>query len=542
MVMRKPFLAVCLAVFLSFSGTVIADTITLTSSISSVTVFPDRAVVTRTLLLDLHPGSREIDIEGLPMALLEDSVRVSGKGDASVKIAGIELRKTFLKEGEDERVKAIEKELERLKDESVAIQGVVRGLESQKRFLESIKIKASEDITKDINLARVKVPEWQELLKFYLDNLVRIDGDKKERQKKLRELQERITALENELQGLRYAQPKGQRSAIVGLEVSKGGKFRIDIYYAIMGAGWQPFYDVRANGSSNVVETTYYGEVRQRTGEDWKDVDISLSTARPAVGAKIPDIYPWYIGAQARPMEELERKMMPGTAKAEPFNLEEAAVAAAPLTADISQGYTSTTYKLKKKADIPSDGAVHSVIVSIEKMDASFEYVTVPKLSEFAYLKGQVKNGAEYPLLAGRMNVFVDDNFIGTSSLGTTAPTEEINLSLGIDEGVKIKRETLKREKGKGGFMSGKLRTTLRYRIALTNYKKEKVKVRTLDQIPVSQDKDIVVTLAETSIVPYEKSEQGIIKWLIELKPGEKKEIVFEFYVDYPPEKPVELF
>lgn len=542
--MRKIFFAFQLVFLAATAGTTLADTIKGPSSISSVTVFPDRAIVTRTLSLDLQLGSHELNIDGLPMGLLEDSVRVSGKGSASVKIAGLELRKTFLKEGEDARVKAIEKELERLKDESTTIQDGISSLESQKKFLESIKIKASDDITKDINLARVKVPEWQELLKFYLDNLSRIDGDIRGRQIKVRDLLERITALESELQGLRSVQPKGQRSAVVGLEVGRSGSFQIDLSYAIMGAGWQPSYDVGAGGNSNVVEMTYYGEVRQRTGEDWKDVNIALSTARPAVGAKMPDIYPWYIGVQLRPMERPRGMMMESLAKgkAESFDAAaEAAVPAAPLTADISQGFTATTFKLKKKADIPSDGAAHRVTVSIEKMDATFEYETVPKLSEFAYLKGDVKNSAEYPLLAGRMNVFVDDSFIGTSSIGTTAPAENINLSLGIDEGVKIKRETLKREKGKGGFLSGKLRTTLRYKVTVTNYKKDKVKVRVVDQVPVSQDKDIAVTLAETSVEPYAKTEQGILKWLIELNPGEKKEIVFEFYVDYPSDKPVDL-
>lgn len=544
--MRKFFFAFYLVVLAAAAGTAAADTIKAPSSISSGTVFPDRAIVTRTLSLDLQPGSHELNIDGLPMGLLEDSVRVSGKGNASVKIAGLELRKTFLKEGEDARVKAIEKELERLKDENTTIQDGVISLESQRKFLESIKIKASEDITKDINLARVKVSEWQDLLKFYLDNLARIDGDIRGRQIKVRELLERIRALESELQGLRSVQqPKGQRSAVVGLEVGKPGTFQIDLSYAIMGAGWQPSYDVRAAGNSNVVELTYYGEVRQRTGEDWKDVNIILSTARPAVGAKMPDIYPWYIGGQLRPMEKAGRGMMMESlarAKAESFDAAaEAAVPAAPLTADISQGFTATTFKLKKRADIPSDGAAHRVTVSIEKMDATFEYETVPKLSEFAYLKGDVKNSAEYPLLSGRMNVFVDDSFIGTSSIATTAPAENINLYLGIDEGVKIKRETLKREKGKGGFLSGKLRTTLRYKVTVTNYKKEKVKVRVVDQIPVSQDKEIAVTLAETSMEPYAKTDQGILKWLIELNPGEKKEIVFEFYVDYPSDKPVDL-
>lgn len=541
--MKKLFFALYLVVAAT-AGTAVADTIKGLSIISSVTVFPDRAIVTRTLSLDLQPGSHELDIDGLPMGLIEDSARVSGKGNASVKIAGLELRKTFLKEVDDAKVKTMEKELERLKDEGITIQDGIAGLESQKKFLEAIKIKTSEDITKDINMSRVKVTEWQDLLKFYLDNLARIDGDIRSRQIRLRDLQERITALERELQGLRSVQhQKGQRSAVVGLEVAKPGRFQVDLSYAIMGAGWQPSYDVRAGANSNSVEVTYYGEVRQRTGEDWKDADIILSTARPAIGARMPDIYPWYVGWQPRPMERSARApMMQGLRASESYAAkDEAAIPSAPLTADVSQGFTATTFKLKKRADIPSDGAAHRVTVSIEKMDASFEYETVPKLSEFAYLKGDVKNSAEYPLLAGKMNVFVDDSFIGTSSIGTTAPTENINLSLGIDEGVKVKRETLKREKGKGGFLSGKLRTTMRYKVTVTNFKKDKVKVRIADQIPVSQDKDIVVTLAEMSMEPYAKTEQGILKWLVELNPGEKKEIVFEFYVDYPAEKPVEL-
>jgi uncharacterized protein (TIGR02231 family) len=472
----------------------------------------------------LNPGSFDVEFGGLPMGLIEDSVKVFAKGTASARVTGLELMKTFLKDIEDPKTKALTEELDHKKN-----------LTLQRKFIESIQVKASQDITKDIEHARVAVDEWQSLLKFYLDNLEKIDGEIRITEIEGRKIAEKINALQKELNALKPRKPRGERSAVAGLEVARGGDLSIELTYAIPGAGWRPSYDVRVTGDSKTVGITYYGEVRQKTGEAWDGVEVTLSTARPAIGAQVPKLPPWYVGVFPVLRDEAKREGAVTMKKRKAPLFEEAEMAPAePLIAEAERGFTSSTFRIPGKADIPSDGAPHKVVIAVEELEAVFEHETVPKLLEFAFLKGDVKNTTGNPMLAGNVNVYVGGDFIGTSRIKTVAPDESFNISLGIDEGIKVSRKLLKRERGKSGFVSNKVRSLFRFKLEVSNFKKDGVKVDVVDQIPVSQIKEITVKLSEVSVEPDEKTEDGLLRWSLALDPGETKEIIFEFYIEHP--------
>jgi uncharacterized protein (TIGR02231 family) len=517
----------------------LADTIKGPSSVTAVTVYPDRAVVTRTMSVKLNPGSFDVEFGGLPMGLFEDSIKVFAKGTASAKVTGLELKKTFLKDIEDPRIKALTEELEGLKDKNRVLVDHKKNLALQRKFIESIQVKASQDITKDIEHARVRVDEWQGLLKFYLDNLEKIDGEIRITEIEGRKIADKINALQKELNALKPRKPRGERSAVAGLEVTEPGDLSIELTYAITGAWWRPSYDVRVTGDSKKVGITYYGEVRQKTGEAWDSVEVTLSTARPAIGAQVPKLPPWYVVVPVLRDEEKRKRALKkkeagkaGLSKA--AEMAEAPSEAEPLTAEAEKGFTSSTFRIPGKADIPSDGAPHKGVIAVEELEADFEHETVPKLLELAFLKGDVKNTTGKHMLAGNVNVYVGGDFIGTSRIKTVAPDESFNLSLGIDEGIKVSRKLLKREKGKSGFVSNKVRSLFRFKLEVSNFKKDEVKIDVVDQIPVSQIKEITVKLSEVSVEPDEKTEEGFLRWSLALDPGETKEIIFEFYIEHP--------
>ena len=86
------------------------------------------------------------------------------------------------------------------------------------------------------------------------------------------------------------------------LEAEHAGTLQLDVSYRLPGAGWRPAYEARAETGTDAVELVSYGLVRQRTGEDWRDVRLTLSTAKPTIAGSMPRLEP----LKLRPWQPIE--------------------------------------------------------------------------------------------------------------------------------------------------------------------------------------------------------------------------------------------
>jgi uncharacterized protein (TIGR02231 family) len=166
------------------------------------------------------------------------------------------------------------------------------------------------------------------------------------------------------------------------------------------------------------------------------------------------------------------------------------------------------------------------------------DYEATPKLSPYAYIHSKVVNDKDYPLISGTLNVFVDDNYVGQSSIGTVGRNESFDLYLGIDEEVKVKRTALT-DKQKKSMLGLKVRKDYAYKFEMENYKSKNIKLTVYDQLPVSKNADIKTELISTSVKPTETKDLGLLKWTFDLTPKEKQELELQFYVEYPSDKAV---
>ena len=338
------------------------------------------------------------------------------------------------------------------------------------------------------------------------------------------------------------------------MEVARAGSLVLELATVIHQAGWAPFYDVRLAADAKTAEMTFRALVRQQTGEDWPSVDLTLSTARPAVGSALPELFPWRI-ALYRPQPLMVRggammmaapapesamvrqadRMPMENAKAEDELVEE--TPAAYESALLSEEQTSVAFHLPTPLDIPADGAQHGSVVSIEALPVSLEFVAIPKSSPYVFLKSEISNRAAYPLLPGKVNTFSGNTYTGSSQLKKVAAGEKFDLSFGADDQVTVKREELKQHKEAGIF--GKNRVSFRYLIELVNFRKEPVTVTLHDQLPLAADAEIKVSLEESSSKPEEIKDDGTLTWKIPLKAGEKKELTFGILVEYPKDREI---
>jgi uncharacterized protein (TIGR02231 family) len=302
------------------------------------------------------------------------------------------------------------------------------------------------------------------------------------------------------------------------------------------------------------VQLDYFGLVRQSTGEDWKDVMLTLSTARPSLGGAAPVMSVWNLDVfnpiVLRQREEMERRdqlamrksAMPAPAA---INMQRfttnGADMEAPLQevdaafagATIEAGATSASFKIANSSSVPSDNSPQKVPITSATLKATPEYLTVPKRQAAAFITSKVVNSSDFPFLAGAMNVFLDGTFVATSALRTVMSGEKFDLALGVDDGISIKHKRVNKFTEDTGLTNSGKRITYEYLITVQNNKKTSERVIVADQVPVSRNEKIVVKQLAPDAKEAKPTEDGTFKWTLDLKPGEKRELTVKFTVDY---------
>jgi uncharacterized protein (TIGR02231 family) len=543
------------------------------SHISAVTVYADRAVVTRLATIAVPAaGPLEIVFANLPASLVEQSLQVSGRGTAQTTILDVTARATYLDFTPNERVKALEDELRGLQKQRRGLDDRGKLLDEQKASLGRAESALTSPSNKDA--ARPTLEDLTKLLGFLGEQRGKLVADAAALDDQREALQAKIDAAQQQLNELRGARGRSVKNVTVRLAAASPGQLDLSLSYAVPGASWTPAYDARLRAEERAVELAYFGVVRNGTGEDWKEVALTLSTTRPSLGGGAPELAAWIVDV-AKPVP-MDLPTVRGLAASEQFKFgrdksatlgiggqstfggttfNSVALAAAPVMQDaavasatVESAATSATFKITTPVTLPADNTTQKVAIAAAKLAANLQFQATPKLSETAFLSAYVTNTSDYPLLAGAANTFLDDTFVATSSLKTVMPGEKFELALGADEGIAIKRKLVNRFAEDTGITSKYRRVTYEFLVTVTNNKKTAEKVVFKDAVPVSRDEKIEVKLltpAErdlgTKEAPKEisREEDGKLVWRLNLKPGEKRELPLKFSVEYPGGTPV---
>ena len=516
--------------------------------IAEVAVYPDRARVMRRGAVALESGTHQIEISELPLALDPSSVRASGKftsaaSSAAARLLGVDVRKTFYQETPVAQVKALEDQIQALEDQDKALADKSETLTVQGQFVRSVADKAGEQFARGVAFARTDIDRGSALMTFVAQELERAQDGVRAIAVQRRELALQLDKLRNELNSLHGSQGRERYTATVQVELASAGKLTLDLIYVVANAGWQPLYDIRLNAQA--LELNYLGQVTQRTGEDWSDVSLALSTARPALATVLPELKPWYINAYQPPPASpaMFRTVAKGPAMAagvaapapaqDMMGMLAEPVEMQAVTASVESTGASVTFRLPQTVVIPADGEPHKVTVAVSPLSPKMDYVSVPKLAECAFRRAQVKNASNLMLLPGPASLFVEDDYIGVTPLKLTAPGEECELYLGVDDRVYIKRELKAREVDKK-FLQDKRRLHYGYEVEVRNLRPDRIALEIHDQLPTSRHELIKVKLESADPRPAEQTELNELTWKLSLEPGAIQLVRFDFSVEHP--------
>lgn len=545
--------SVLAAVLACFAQPCAAETLHPDSKIVAVTVFPDRAGVMREARLELPPGSSLVEIGPLPSQVEPDSVSAKGVGEGGVTLYGARLITRQLATAQDSRVKALEEEIRKAMRRDQELRDTQKIVEQERAYLASIQAASSEQIGKDLVTKAPSATDAAALLAFLDDAFTKNAQRAQQASVELEELSRQLDKLRRELAELTRGGNQQESLVQVELEAKKAGTFQLQVSYRLPGASWQPTYEARATATANEVELVLSGVVRQRTGEDWPEAQVSLSTARPSVAGSMPELEPWFLRPWEPPVAALQstrllRAMAPeavddqammmdenGAPRRKALEREEAKVAYATVEAE----GPSVTFQLAKPTSIPSDWQAHKAPIVSQRLAAALAYQTTPRLLPLAFLRAKVTNSTEALLLAGPVSVFLDGAFVATAAMPQVAPGETFDLYLGVDERVKIERKQLKEhvEVSLLPGLRGKTKSTeYEFLTTIENFTGRRITVTAFDQVPVSEREEIVVESVKTVPVEIEKDKEkpGVFHWALDLSPTQKQELRLSYRVRHP--------
>ncbi len=270
-----------------------AEPITMAGKITDVTVYPDRAQVTRTVEVNLPAGESRVVLPQLPVSLQDDSVRATDSGRAGMVIQDVEVRQIVGEKIFDEETARLEQRLRALRDDRAALDGRQRVLDQQATVLQQIQVKATGDLSREIQVNKFDLEQLRKLPAFVAEQALQLENDRRKLEVERRELDHAIRATEAEFNKRRAAASRATKSVVVTVSTPAAAPARLQVSYVVPDASWSPVYDARAVTERGQVEFTYGAMVRQRTGEDWIGVNLTLFTARPAIGVSLPELGKW---------------------------------------------------------------------------------------------------------------------------------------------------------------------------------------------------------------------------------------------------------
>ncbi len=526
------------------------------SAVAKVVVHPDAATITREAQVDLPAGASTVVFSGVPFSLFVDSLRASGEAAAAVSIGGLEARSAPAPEKpHDGAVDA------RLKELRAARQGVEVTLEALKAKLAMIVnySKAQPFGDADEGKARLDVGAWGAAFDAIGAAHARTGEEIRLATLKAQDIDDEIAGLSR---GGAPLQKTGlARDVAVFVTASEAGPVKLVLTYQTGAASWRPAYDARLDTGAKErkpsLDFIRRALVTQRTGEDWTDVALAVSTVGARRAAAAPEVSPlrvafaepYYAQAKAAPMAP----GAPAGLAASPPVMGRLRTASGPeptpqpaveVVADLDATTYAATFNVAGPVNAPGDGAAKSFVLSSRRIEPKLKIRTAPALDPTAYLEASLVNEEEAPLTPGAVTVQRDGVFVGVTHLPLVAPGNSTDFGFGADDRVKVTRVPVKRRENEPGWFGQSKSEAREFKTSVKNLHDFAMSVTVVDQVPFSESSAITVETLSSTTPPTENhpdDKRGVMAWSFNLAPAETKDIHLAYRMKWPADKSIEL-
>ncbi|MBK6988281.1 MAG: mucoidy inhibitor MuiA family protein [Bacteroidetes bacterium] len=526
-----------LIVLILWSASAFSDNqrISLNSDVNGVKVFLSGAQVIRTAKGSVDAGSNEVAIEGLSSQVTPSSIIVSGTGDAM--IMGVSYTLDYLKD------KKKSPELTRLEDSLESLKSIlVRHNMNESVYNDELQLLNANKNTSGSNVG-VNAENLKKVADFYRQRSIELKTkliEISEVKVKLNEKIGKVTAQINELNE-KLDRPTG--TILVTIEAKQRTNITLNVSYYVPAASWTPLYELHGKDVKSPVELIYKASVRQSSGENWSKVPFTLSTGNPQLNNTKPNLVPWFVdfvqiyqmeglrGARAEPAPMMKSNVQ------NDFSLSTADAQMEEIQVVQSETAVSVEFEIKQNYSVNTDGK--DVIMTIEKHDlpSQFAYYAAPRIDRTAYLMASISGWEQLNLLPGKANIYFENSYVGESFINPTSTADTLRLSMGRDARIVIKRTKVK-DLSSVKFLGSNTIKNYTFDISVKNNRGEVIDLILEDQVPVTRNESIKISIDETSGAEF-NTETGMLKWRLKLNSAENKKLRLVYSVKYPKDQNV---
>ncbi|MDN3678282.1 DUF4139 domain-containing protein [Flavobacterium paronense] len=544
-------LILCLSLLVS--TTILAQKpIFTTAKVKAATVYFNAAELSQTTAVNIPAGTSEIVIKNVADYLNESTVQIGAPN--SVTVLSVQFTQNYISEYEiDEANPVIKKVRDSITWTQKEIKKVQIETYSNKQTI------ALLDANQNVGGANtgLNVTELMKLVDFYKTKRTELDNTIVTMEEKERKLNLKLKNLNDKLEINTQKEEKNSKGKLI-IQVMNdiAGLVNLDINYITDNASWTPFYDLRAENITAPINMMYKAQVVQSTGIDWKKVNLTLSSGNPNQNNQMPLLSSWFLRYQDNILYDkisvngylgVQNKLQGRAAgikvKKELANSytyvdtisSDNEIASVSNYTNIQENQLNVSFDIDIPYDILSNGKPHSVALKEIKLPATYKYYAAPRVEKEAFLLAEINDYSKYNLLSGEANIIFEGLYVGKTMINPNQTSDTLNLSMGRDKKISIKREKVVDKSGTR-FLSSKKEQTFTYDITIRNNKKEAADVTLKDQYPLSTDKEVEIELLESNGAK-ENKETGILTWNLKLASNETKKIRISYKVKYPKDK-----
>ena len=558
------------------------------SRISSVTVYSNTALVTREVAAPDAAGLTEVVVSPMPPYTMQSSLYA--EGNDNIRVLSVRFRTRAIAEDTREEVRKLDVQLKTLTTKKETLDSESKSIGENLKLLDKLEgftAKSLEHLTDKGQLDTEKIIA---LAKFVQEDRTKRSKEQLLVKQQSEEVQSQIAFTKRLLDEKAGGAVRTERDAVILIDKKQGGG-TIRLNYLVGNASWRPQYKFRTAGKEkDPVTIEYQAAVEQKTGEDWTNTQVVLSTAQPLLNASPPDLKTLAVSvgppgtgvaitgevkggpgaagggmpsptAFQKDLEKMSKDLRGQAAGNYAQNKIEVAAKQTNDAAAIEQfcdlfispedlikpdrplinDGPSVTYSLKSKISIPSRNDEQVIEITRLEMNPKFYYKAVPVLTPNVYRLADLVNTSEVVLLPGEATMYLAGDFVGSTKLPLVAVGKPFTVGFGVDPQLQVTRILVDRTRTTQG---GNQVLTFKYRIVLSSYKSATVPVQVWDRMPHTEASMTIAVnllspkpaLSTDTLYVRDDYAKGLLRWDVNVEPKQSGEkalaIDYEFRME----------
>lgn len=532
----------------AISPAVAAD-ILVEAPIQAVTVYPQSATITREGTLVLPAGTNVLVLDNIPLGIDTSSIRVSGVGGATTQIQSVSVRRGEVdNDGDPVREELIE-EIEDLRDDLQALNVERVALAARRQFINNLIDAGPVGLAELLGAGGDPgIDLWQEAWETVFQGVIIIEGTLFDIDRYQRDIEEEIEALLDELS--RLPTEPAHLEILIEAAAATETDVLLEVSYRVSDAGWTPAYDLSLSTGTEDEEPSVSlvrrAEIYQNTGEDWAEIQLTLSTTRPSGGTEAPTVGEGLIGVfedgRFGGAAPLAAGIAAETEPADAARVDDDRFVAQEQQAIADFGDFKADYVIPVPTSLESGAGSRSVRIATDEAAARLFVEIAPRFAEEAFLTAAFIIDSEAPVLAGLANLFRDDAYVGRARIAFANPGEEISVGFGVDDQVRATWTLVDRNTGERGLLTRIEFDERQYRATIENNHSREIDITVIDRVPVADDDRISVNRLPEMTEPTEEDvdgRRGVVAWSYTYAPGESRDIINAYAMSWPTDLPV---